>query len=99
MARVFSVDWAETGKSDLRGIACYIAQDNLVAALGFLDSIESRALDLSHFPERGRIVPELQVWGIWVYRELIVALWRIIYEISGDNVSNFWTKSARSRCT
>jgi toxin ParE1/3/4 len=34
------------------------------------------------FPDRGRIVPEVQDQGITLYRELIVPPWRIIYRIS-----------------
>jgi toxin ParE1/3/4 len=32
-------------------------------------------------PEGGRLVPELRVQGISIYRELIVAPWRVIYRI------------------
>jgi hypothetical protein len=32
------------------------------------------------FPERYRIVPELEKYGYLVYREIIVEYWRIIYK-------------------
>ena len=35
---------------------------------------------------KGRIVPELQNEGITLYREIIVAPWRIIYQIGIDTV-------------
>lgn len=44
------------------------------------------AAGLGNHPERGRIVPELESYGITAYRELIVAPWRIIYQVRGNDV-------------
>jgi hypothetical protein len=38
------------------------------------------------FPERYRIVPELEKYGYLVYREIIVEYWRIIYKIENNYV-------------
>jgi toxin ParE1/3/4 len=41
---------------------------------------------MGHLPERGRIVPELREQGIILYREIILAPWRVIYRIVGQTV-------------
>ena len=45
--------------------------------------MEARVAALQRMPERGRVVPELAAMGVHLYRELVVAPWRIIYRISG----------------
>jgi len=82
MAKAFKVFWAETAEEDLKSIIEYIYADNPSAARGSLEKIKSKASNLSSFPERGRIVPELKDHGILQYRELVVPPWRVIYRIS-----------------
>ena len=41
---------------------------------------------LYYFPQRERIVPELQQIGILKYREIIYKRWRIIYKICNAKV-------------
>ncbi|PIQ46076.1 MAG: plasmid stabilization protein [Deltaproteobacteria bacterium CG12_big_fil_rev_8_21_14_0_65_43_10] len=60
----------------------YIATDGPANALKILKKIKQKASELYALPERGRIVPELQDQGIFLYRELIIPPWRIIYRIS-----------------
>jgi len=38
------------------------------------------------FPARHRIVPELEKYGYFIYREIIVGYWRIIYKIENNYV-------------
>jgi toxin ParE1/3/4 len=76
------VEWAVVAESDLKQIVDYLASNKSAAALQIFKKIRQRASDLYLFPERGRIVPELQAQGINIYRELIVAPWRIIYRIT-----------------
>ena len=78
--------WTITAEQDLQEIVEYIFQDNANAAIEVLDRIENRAMTLSEFPLRGRLVPELQITGISHYRELIEAPWRIIYRQLHDEV-------------
>jgi toxin ParE1/3/4 len=82
----FEVLWAETAIRDLEQIVDYVEQDAPMAAQRIFDSIaeHSRALDL--FPLRGRIVPELARYEITIYRELIIAPYRMIYRTSADSV-------------
>ena len=53
-----------------------IAADNPVAAQRRLDRVLAQTRSLASFPERGRLVPELQRTDL---RELLVRPYRIVY--------------------
>jgi len=82
----FKVHWAEVAEEDLKDIILYIAEDSPRNARSIFEKLKKQASGLTHFPERGRIVPELQDQGIFLYHELISTPWRIIYRISDNNV-------------
>ncbi len=82
MANKFEVFWASAAEEDLISIIKYIHSDNPIAAKDNLKKIKTKVSNLSNFPQRGRIVPELKEEGILQYRELVVSPWRIIYRIS-----------------
>ncbi|MCX6995751.1 MAG: type II toxin-antitoxin system RelE/ParE family toxin [Kiritimatiellaeota bacterium] len=82
----YAVDFATVAQRDLQDIVEFIAADDAVAARRVLDLMESRVAALKRMPERGRVVPELAALGVHMYRELVVAPWRIIYRISGQTV-------------
>lgn len=86
MTPTYKVYWANVAENDLIGIIEYIAQDNLTNAIEVFEKIKKKASSLCLSAERGRIVPELRDHGIILYRELIVAPWRIIYRISTRKV-------------
>ena len=86
MKKLYDVRWSERSKRDLTDIIEYIAGDSPSRAHQVFKEIKRKASRLYTFPDRGRIVPELQDQGITQYRELIVAPWRIIYRISERNV-------------
>jgi plasmid stabilization system protein ParE len=86
MNKKYKVVWAVVAEIDLKQIIDYIAVDSPGNALQILKKIRQKASSLYAFPERGRIVPELQGQGIHIYRELIVAPWRIVYRISDVTV-------------
>ncbi len=86
MSTRHQVIWAAVAENDLKQIIDYIAIDSPGNALQILNKIKQKASTLYTFPERGRIVKELQGEGIQTYRELIVAPWRIIYRISDTTV-------------
>ncbi len=86
MKKIHLVRWSETSENDLKGIINYIAEDSPARAYDAFKAIKARALSLNRYPDRGRIVPELQGQGVTQYRELIVAPWRIIYRISEEAV-------------
>ena len=86
MTPTYKVHWADVAENDLIGIIEYIAEDSLANAINVFEKIKKKASSLNQFPQRGRIVPELKDQGIILYRELIVAPWRIIYRISGKKI-------------
>jgi toxin ParE1/3/4 len=86
MKQVYGVIWSETAEGDLLAIVEYIADDTPSRAYDVFKEVRRKASSLHSFPERGRIVPELQEQGITQYHELIIGPWRIIYRFSKKNV-------------
>ena len=86
MSAGYSVLWTEVAERDLRQITAFIAGDNVQNALRVLENIRDKDSSLYTFPERGRVVPELQSNGIFIYRELIISPWRLLYRIADSNV-------------
>jgi plasmid stabilization system protein ParE len=86
MSSQYKVSWASVAESDLSSIILYVAVESPANALKVLTKIKEKASSLKQFPERGRIVPELQDQGLNLYREIIVSPWRIVYRISGKEV-------------
>lgn len=78
----YKVEWTAIAEDDLKRIINHIADDNPGNALQILKKTRQKAASFCTFPERCRIVPELQGQGTDIYRELIVDNWRIIYRIS-----------------
>jgi addiction module RelE/StbE family toxin len=86
MKKAYDVRWSETSEKDLTDIIEYIAEDSPPHAYQVFKKIKQKTLNLHTFPDRGRIVPELQDQGITQYRELVISPWRIIYRISERKV-------------
>ncbi|TAL23853.1 MAG: type II toxin-antitoxin system RelE/ParE family toxin [Nitrospirae bacterium] len=86
MSRRYSVRWADTAERDLEAIIDFISEDSPATAIEILEKLRDAASGLNASPERGRVVPELKEHGIIIYRELIVAPWRIIYRIYDQTV-------------
>jgi len=86
MKKKYEIIWPETSEKDLINIIEHITQDDSFIAYEKFKEIKEKASDLQSFPNRGRILPELQQQGIIQYRELIVSPWRIIYRISENRV-------------
>ena len=49
-------------------------------------NIKDKCISLEDFPHKGHFPPELERIGITEYREIHFKLFRIIYQVSGDNV-------------
>ena len=64
----------------------YISKTNISYAVKVLDKIEAAVKSLNTFPERYRIVPELEKYGYFLYRDMVVEYWRIIYKIENNLV-------------
>jgi len=86
MAKKYQIKWAAPAREDINEIIDYISQTNINYAVKILDKIEGRVKKLDLFPERHRIVPELEKHGYLLYREIIVDFWRIIYKIENNLV-------------
>jgi plasmid stabilization system protein ParE len=71
----------EQSQADLREIVCFIARDSAERARRFGNALLDQALSIGHFPEMGRVVPEL---GDPAVRELIHGSYRIVYELMRD---------------
>lgn len=81
-----TVEWTSKAYLDLDEIVTYISNESIENALLTLKKIQSKAENLYHFPEKGRVVSELKFHNILKYRESIVSLWRIIYKIEANKV-------------
>ena len=83
LSRIF---YSECGTGPERDILLHQKCGISAECKNLISQIRKACSDLSEFPERGRIVPELNRIGIFDYRELIVKVYRIIYAIDGKNV-------------
>jgi plasmid stabilization system protein ParE len=82
MKKIYDVIWSETSEKDLVDIVEYITADSPSNAFEIFKKIKQKTSSFYTFPDRGRIVPELQDQGIILYRELMIPPRRIIYRIS-----------------
>ncbi|NCO32721.1 MAG: hypothetical protein AUJ92_02625 [Armatimonadetes bacterium CG2_30_59_28] len=82
----FAVQWSDTARSDLDTLADYIALDSVDATRATIKRIESSIESLTTIPLRGRTIPELALFGVRGYRELIVAPWQIMYRVESQTV-------------
>jgi toxin ParE1/3/4 len=82
MTQRYDVYWAGVAENDLKDIIEYIAKDSPADACKIFCKIKEKVSNLTIFPERGRLIPELEDHGILIYRELIEPPWRIIYRIA-----------------
>jgi len=82
----YDVIWSDSATNDLEQIIEYIKVDSITIAKDIFFKIKKECNDLYFFPERKRIVPELQHIGIVKYREIIYKRWRIIFKIEEQRV-------------
>ena len=85
-SKKYTVYWSKIAQDDLIEIIEYISLDSQSIAEEIFEKIKKQTMKLESFPERGRIVPELDFHNINNYRELIVTPWRIIYRIEEQKV-------------
>jgi addiction module RelE/StbE family toxin len=81
MPRAYKTIFSRYAEDDLTEIIEYYRSVNPEYALKLLETMEARINELKNYPERGRIVPELEEQNIVDYRELIESSYRIIYAI------------------
>ncbi|HNW36444.1 MAG TPA: type II toxin-antitoxin system RelE/ParE family toxin [Candidatus Ozemobacteraceae bacterium] len=75
--------WSPEAVEDLDSIAEYIGKDSPGYAGNVVGKVFDIATEIIHFPEAGRIVPELSDPGI---RERFVYSYRVIYKINTENI-------------
>jgi toxin ParE1/3/4 len=87
----YQVVLTASARRDLQDIIRYISIDDPEAALQFGRFLIHHTRNLSQFPKRGRVVPELSDESI---REIIVRRYRIVYRVDHHNrliqVIRFW---------
>lgn len=86
MTQDFKVLWARSAVQDLENISACIGKDSPANARKTLLKIKKAASELCSSPHRGRFTPELQTQGILLYRELVVAPWRILHRVADNTV-------------
>lgn len=82
----YDVIWSEVAVSDLDQIVTFIAERNPQNAITLWRRIRLRIESLSHAPFRSRLVPELKVIGLDIYRELIVEPYRVLLRVKSKKV-------------
>jgi toxin ParE1/3/4 len=82
----YDVKWTDVAKKDLYEIIEYISLDSKEIAKQQYFKIKTMSLNLTKFPEKGRIVPELKKQNIERYREIIISPWRLFYRIEHETV-------------
>lgn len=78
------MNWSPLAISRLSEIAKYIALDNPVAAQRWVNQIFALVEKLPDFPERGRVVPEINNKMI---REVLSGNYRVIYKLEDREIS------------
>ena len=77
------ITWADPAWEDLESAADYIKRDSPNYAAAFVQEVRLAVESLSEFAERGQVVLEFRDPTI---RELLVRPFRIVYQISSDEV-------------
>jgi addiction module RelE/StbE family toxin len=75
--------WTKEALLRLQEIEKYIAKDNPIVAVEFVDKLISVAETISDNPEKGRVVPELALDNI---RELLHKNYRIVYLVKKNSL-------------
>jgi toxin ParE1/3/4 len=78
------LNWSPLAISRLSETAKYIALDNPAAAKRWVNKIFALVEKLSAFPERGRVVPEINNKMI---REIVSGNYRVIYKLENREIS------------
>lgn len=78
-----TVIWTVTAYKDLQNIVEYISQDSIYYAMAFYDDVMDTSQTLNEFPQRGRVVPEMDDPEM---REIFIHRYRLIYRIQRDRI-------------
>ncbi len=86
MDEEYKIVWTRSAVCDLESIIEYIAENSPLTAKTLFRKLKKQIETLSYSPQRGRYIPELQEQGIFIYRELIISPWRVMYRVHERNV-------------
>ena len=86
MSKHYNTIISRYAEDDLIEIIEYYNIKNVIYSQKLLLALEKKVEELKEYPERGRVVPELEKQNILEYRELIEGNYRIVYAIDGKNV-------------
>ena len=78
--------WTKSAEYDLELIIQYLKLDSVSIAKEIFIELIKECENLYYFPQRKRVVPELQQIGIFKYREIIYKRWRVIFKIENEKV-------------
>jgi len=82
----YKVLWTANARKDLEEIIEYIAHDSIETVKKQYEKIKETVKQLSLFPEKGRMIPELVEQNIRKYRETIISPWRLMYKVENKIV-------------
>ncbi len=82
----FEILWTKSAEYDLELIIQYLKLDSVSIAKEIFIELIKECENLYYFPQRKRVVPELQQIGIFKYREIIYKRWRVIFKIENEKV-------------
>jgi toxin ParE1/3/4 len=77
------VIWSLPARDDLKQIFDYIALDSTIYAHKVVKNIVEKSMAIEDFPQRGRVVPEINDPNI---REIFIYSYRLMYEITSKNI-------------
>ncbi len=77
----YNVKWTKPAERDLNSIIDFIIKDGFERANQIYKRIILKVDDLQFMPNKGRVIPELELLNITQYREIIDNPWRIFYKI------------------
>lgn len=84
VAARYRVEWTVEAEGDALRIVSRF--DSRIDAERIVARFSGKAANLATFPERGRIVPELERLGVVRHREVLLGPWRLLYEVHDQTV-------------
>ena len=86
--------WSPTARRRTAEAIEFVARDRPLAALDWYEGLVQRIELLRELPEQGRVVPEWYEEGV---REILWEPYRVIYEVSSDEVQILTLSHARQQ--
>jgi len=82
-----TIKWSSVAEADLNKIIDYfLNKDEISIAENTYAGIQETLKRLENFPQSGRIIPELEEFNIFMYREIIYKRWRVLYKVQGNDI-------------